>query len=567
MGFLKDKRARTPDIPRTIDGLTKVANKVDNTMRSISKETANQTRIAAQSVAGKGADHLGKAIHGAGDVLFGGLSEFGRLLRWVFGIIGRVLSFTLGKIALALLLGFILTGAYAGHGYAKEHDIEDPKSFFKHVGKKIEVEKISSVGLWFQSFIQSRIRGIDPTPEPEDTTKYGIFLTGIHSPIEKYHPGTDVSFFTVVKADILADVSQDSPATIICNLEDAEEPTSVFPGEEVQLSKLPRRQIYCNYPPMDISDENQRDASITVVYPFKGIASLPVTVMDPALYDELFDSQMMETRDPVEAYEAIAEWAGCDIDQKAIAKNTPFRMNAYLDGYQPVKKGEKAVMSIVLTNRGEGTAYPETLTATTHDGIKLDTVAQVFPVQGSGNVYDITIPQVPVEREDILSVHVYVLTDSFDTGSEFRQTRIEFELNYRYNVTSEDEISFFSCDDVQYEDYGPCLDGEGLVNESEPTETEGVLGCCLTNSGGDRICVPKERKNCDVGNHGTERITWTDTKCSDLEICDPGGCCVTNTRVSQGCRPSDKENCDEMAGEGMVVKWHNKKCEEIDGCT
>lgn len=289
----------------------------------------------------------------------------------------------------------------------------------------------------------------EPEKNEKDDKKYGIYMTSrdIGPLKELYAPNEQIIIYAYPKAEVL---SGSGNAQIECMLEESMGPAIIYPGHTIALSSLPGSSITCVFDPIAVNDDPQREATITIKYPFATSSTLPVSVMSKSEYDALFKLMMIdEGMDVISAKKEIAKSVKVDFNERAtINENTPVVIGAEITEYQPLVKnaGYTASLLVTVTNQGEGTIQEIT-------SMKISAGDLGLKLNGIGidiNPYGIVDPEYLHSIGEINNFQSFLFgveTSSFqlDPNKDVTTSRINVYVDYIYNISAKTDVNVASC--------------------------------------------------------------------------------------------------------------------------
>ena len=413
--------------------------------------------LVVSNIVNKTLDTFGKRIQGSGNLI--SLEKFLHIVLWPLKIlINLVILFIafIGKHLLLFAVAVIIVGVVGFFGptvryVAAENDLRTADDWYGFV--KEDIVHTSDILSYFEKAQQRweyRLYGqFAETEEAEDDTKYGIYMTSrdIGPLKELYAPNEEIIISAYPKAEVL---SAGGVAEIECFLEESMGPPTIYPSNTIPISSLPGSSITCVFDPIGVNDDPQREATITIKYPFSTSSTLPVSVMDRAKYDELFKLLMVEEgMDIISAKKEIAKSVKVDYDEIATPnENTPVVVSAEITEYQPLvkKAGYTASLLVNVINQGEGTIQEITSMRIDPGDLGLR-ITEIGIDVSSGGIVDPQYLHSIGEINDLQHFLFGVETGNFqlDSNEQATTSRISVEVSYIYNISATTDVKVASC--------------------------------------------------------------------------------------------------------------------------
>ena len=355
--------------------------------------------------------------------------------------------------------------------YAAEHDFDmsSPRAWMGHIGTAIVTSPLGALTRFLDRMAESwdwQVRGQFVSPEyGQDRTKYGVYLeqSNVYTPKEKFGK-EPIYVWATPQAEIMPLMEkEEAPVQVSCELEDLGQASEIMPSESIPLMRIPGTTVTCKFLEMTyIGNDPIKVATVTLTYPFKVFATLPVSVMSKGLYDSEFPAFLKEHGGKVpDAKTAFAKKYGITADQRAETLITPIEIGAAISELQPIIKDLPATLQVTLINNGEGSARINNIKFEMGDpGLKLGDIGVHFRLEGTTySVNESSLQDLNQEKK----VHTYMFgldTSNIDLNDNVKNTRINIEVDYTYNVSGTTEVGVATCED--YPNEPECsVSGEG----------------------------------------------------------------------------------------------------------
>lgn len=335
---------------------------------------------------------------------------------------------------------------------AAEEDLRGPIDFAKYVvNDVVKLPEIMDKMGKLQQRIEWSLVGqyVEPEKNEEgDDKKYGIYMGhGDVGPLkELYGPNEKIIIYAYPQAEVL---TGNYVAEIGCQLEGSMSPPTIYPSNAIALRDLPGTSITCVFDPVFVSDDPQREATVTIKYSFSATSTLPVSVMSKTKYDTKFNETMKSSNlDFVSTKKELAKSLKVDYNQIAESEEiTPVVIGAKITEYQPIIKsaGYTASLLVTVINQGEGTI--QEITSMKIDAGDLGLKLTGIGIDIHGLIVDPQYLHSIGEINNFQSFLFGVETWAFqlDSKKEVTTTRIKIEVDYIYNISATTDVNVASC--------------------------------------------------------------------------------------------------------------------------
>ncbi|OGM01992.1 hypothetical protein A3K72_01260 [Candidatus Woesearchaeota archaeon RBG_13_36_6] len=370
-------------------------------------------------------------------------------VRKILGLLETTIFANLARIAFVVIfVSFLFIGQrliYApAKVYAAEEDMTIPEAILyktqetitktaENILKPIDAALDKFEYITYRQFVET---------EYVNEQWYGIKLT-VEPRKDEFSRTESVEWIGVAKVGYFKEVEEKN-VDIECDIEDGtnikiENPlTGTIPIK--QLAMGGQKVIKCSAD--SIPSGGNKDASITLKFPFIAKASLPVSIMDANSYEVEYEQRLdqmieLEVENPSkEAAFAVAKQVNVKPEEKAETYHSLVEIGAQMVEYQPLRKDPKAkedfTLKIMVWNKGEGTAKITNMDITSEGNIQF---INVDPDQ-----FTKIKPLTPDDAIKTFYIDVDISGFELNPSLAVTGTRISIVVNYEYNITRETEV-------------------------------------------------------------------------------------------------------------------------------
>jgi len=306
------------------------------------------------------------------------------------------------------------------------------------------------------------------TPGPAtDTTQYGVFISSVYTEQPKFRQWDDIVVKASPKAVLLKNMNLDSCASVSCSLEDG---TLTSQSQDcIPLKDISKSRITCIFAPMVSNSTNMKQASVGLTYSFKAETSIPLSMVDAAEYNKLYNTYDLNSESPDETESKVASFYKEEKEPSSDPKLTPIVIGAKIDRNQPIPVGDPSTTLVInIQNKGDGYARIDDISVDLPPGVGITDSAELklgapTPIEvaldkwrstfGKDNLQSLSEDMAPGDSRpyDFKLDTTGFQLDNVPNSATTR--KIYITVDYTYKTTSKMYVTVATCDEI-----GGCKD-------------------------------------------------------------------------------------------------------------